>query len=217
MWGLKMLSSSEKLTLTEACKRYTTSRTQDCLEYLEARGIPREVADTFLLGTCTEPMAGHEHVEGLLSIPYRTPTGIVGCKFRRIDGGTPKYMGVTGQKTGMFNVVDLHTDSDIIAICEGELDTIILSGVVGIPAVGVPGVSTWKAHFPKLFEPYRKVFIFADNDVKEDGSNPGLALAKRVKEDVERAVIIHLPEGCDVTDVFLREGAEWFTSKVEVL
>lgn len=212
-----MLSVSEKRTLTEACERYTTSRTQACSDYLAARGIPAEVADSFNLGTCNEPIAGHEHVVNLLSIPYRTPTGIVGCKFRHIDETTPKYMGVTGQKTGMFNVVDLHVDSDIIAICEGELDTVVLSGVVGIPAIGIPGVSTWKPWFPKLFEPYRKVFVFADNDVKADGSNPGLALAKRIKEDVERATIVHLPEGQDVTDVFLDQGADWFVGKVEVV
>lgn len=210
-----MLSVSEKHSLTEACQRYSDNRSVDCLEYLAARGIPEEVADTFLLGTVTEPIAGHEHVEGLLSIPYRTPTGIVGCKFRHIDDTQPKYMGVTGQKTGMFNVVDLHKDTDVIAICEGELDTVVLSGIVGVPAVGVPGVGTWKAWFPKLFEPFRKVYIFADNDVREDGSNPGMALAKRIKEEVERAVVVHLPSNHDVTDVFLKEGSEWFLSKME--
>lgn len=212
-----MLSVSEKKTLTEACERYTTGRTQDCSEYLAARGIPIEVADFFNLGTCNDPIAGHEHVVDLLSIPYRTPTGIVGCKFRHLDGTVPKYMGVTGQKTGMFNVVDLHADTDIIAICEGELDTVVLSGVVGIPAVGIPGVSTWKPWFPKLFEPFQRVFIFADNDVKADGSNPGLALGKKIKEEVERSTIVHLPEGMDVTDVFLAHGADWFRSKVEVV
>lgn len=212
-----MLSDSEKRTLTEACERYTAARTPACSAYLEARGIPQEVADSFNLGTCHDPIAGHEHVDGLLSIPYRTPTGIVGCKFRHIDETIPKYMGVTGQKTGMFNVVDLHADTNIIAICEGELDTIVLSGVVGIPAVGIPGVSTWKPWFPKLFEPYQKIFIFADNDVKADGSNPGLALGKKIKEEVERSVIVHLPENMDVTDVYLSEGADWFRSKVEVL
>lgn len=154
-------------------------------------------------------------MDGLLSIPYRTPTGIVGCKFRHMDGTVPKYMGVTGQKTGMFNVVDLHIDSDVIAICEGELDTVVLSGLVGVPTVGIPGVGTWKPHFPKLFEPYRKVFIFADNDVREDGSNPGMALAKRIKEDVQHAVVVHLPSNMDVNDVFLKEGSEWFLTKMD--
>lgn len=210
-----MLSSTEKHSLTEACQRYSDNRSAACSEYLAGRGITPEVADTFLLGSVSDPLTGHEHVDGLLSIPYRTPTGVIGCKFRHMDGTTPKYMGVTGQKTGMYNVVDLHIDTDVIAICEGELDTVIMSGVVGVPAVGIPGVGTWKAWFPKLFEPFRKVYIFADNDVREDGSNPGLALAKRIKEEVERAVVVHLPSGADVNSLFLEEGSEWFLSKVE--
>ena len=41
-----------------------------------------------------------------------------------------------------------------MAICEGELDTIIASSVLGIPAVGVPGVAAWKPHFTKMFAGY---------------------------------------------------------------
>ena len=210
-----MLSNLEKHTLTEAAQRYSANRSAACLEYLLDRGIPESVQDTFLLGQCSDPIAGHEHVVGLLSIPYRTPTGVVGCKFRHIDGTTPKYMGVTGQKTGMYNVVDLHLDTDIIAICEGELDTIILSGVVGIPAVGIPGVSTWKPWFSKLFEPFKRVLIFADNDVKQDGSNPGMQLAKKIRDEVERSVVVHLPEGHDVNSVYLDSGGDWFLEKVD--
>ena len=127
----------------------------------------------------------------------------------------PKYMGVTGQKTGMYNVVDLHTDTETIAICEGELDTVILSGVLGIPAVGIPGVSTWKPWFSKLFEPFRRILIFADNDVKQDGSNPGMQLAKKIRDEVERSVVVHLPEGHDVNSVYLDSGGDWFLEKVD--
>jgi DNA primase len=109
----------------------------------------------------------------------------------------------------MFNVVDLHTNSRIIAICEGELDTLIMSALVGVPAVGVAGVSQWKPHFPKMFEGFDRVVIFADNDIKEDGRNPGMELAKRIKEDIDDAVVIQLPDNKDVNQVFLEEGKEW--------
>jgi len=150
----------------------------------------------------------------MISIPYRTPAGIVGLKFRRIDDGTPKYLWPTGQKVGLFNVVDLHRSSDTIAICEGELDTIVLSGLVGIPAVGVAGVSQWKPWFPKLFESYSRILILADNDVKEDGRNPGQELAKRIKEDLNSAIIVGLDANLDVNDTYLTYGAEWFHEKV---
>jgi hypothetical protein len=45
-----------------------------------------------------DPIAGHELGEGMLSIPYITPAGVVGIKFRRLDEGTPKYLWPTGQK-----------------------------------------------------------------------------------------------------------------------
>ena len=161
-----------------------------------------------------EPSAGHEHALGRLSIPYITPAGVVGIKFRTIDGGTPKYLWPTGQKIGLFNVTDLHKFSDTIAICEGEIDTIILSGVVGIPAVGVAGVSQWKPWFPKLFESYGRILIFADNDVKEDGRNPGQELAKRIKEDLPAAIIVGLPGNQDVNDLYLAHGKDWFDERL---
>ena len=162
-----MLNSEQRKSLTESAQRYHNALTPQAVSYLRGRGITKEVADTFLLGSVEAPSAGHEHSVGRLSIPYRTPAGVVGLKFRSIDDSVPKYLYPTGQKVGLFNVVDLHVYSDIIAICEGEIDTIIISGLVGIPTVGVAGVSQWKEHFPKLFESYKNILIFADNDIKE--------------------------------------------------
>ena len=209
-----MLNAEQRKLLTETAERYCKSISQQALSYLLARGITKEVADTYLLGSVTDPSAGHELAEGMLSIPYLTPAGVVGIKFRRLDDGTPKYLWPTGQKVGLFNVNDLHKHSDTIAICEGEIDTIVLSGMVGIPAVGVAGVSQWKPWFPKLFEAYSKVLIFADNDVKEDGRNPGQELAKRIKEDIDKAIVIGLPANEDVNDVLLAYGKGWFEDRL---
>jgi DNA primase len=204
-----MLSLELKQSLTETAHRYQAALNVETVSYLRERGITKEAAVTFHLGTVDDPAPGHEHAIGCLSIPYRTPSGVVGIKFRRVDGGTPKYIWPTGQKVGMFNVVDLHVGSNVIAICEGELDTLVMSALVGIPAVGVAGVSHWKPHFPKMFEGFDRVVIFADNDIKEDGRNPGMELAKRIKEDLEDAVVIQLPDNKDVNQVYLEDGKEW--------
>ena len=209
-----MLKEKQKQLLTETAERYAKSLTPEAASYLRGRGLTKEVADTFLLGSVSEPSAGHELAVGMLSIPYLTPSGVVGLKFRRIDGGTPKYIWPTGQKVGLFNVNDLHMPSDVIAICEGEIDTIILSGIVGIPAVGVAGVSQWKPHFPKLFEPYSRILVMADNDVKEDGKNPGQELARRIKEDLQHAEVIILPDNQDINDVYLTYGSDWFRERL---
>lgn len=204
-----MLSQEQKKLLTETAQRYHEALDAETASYLKGRGITKEAAATFLLGTVHDPAPGHEHAVGCLAIPYRTPTGVVGIKFRRVDGGTPKYLWPTGQKVGMFNVVDLHAGSNTIAICEGELDTLVMSALVDIPAIGIAGVSQWKPHFQKMLEGFDRVIIFADNDLKEDGRNPGMELAKRIKEDVEKAVVISLPENKDVNQVFLEDGAGW--------
>jgi DNA primase len=210
-----MLSAEQKQLLTETAAKYHETINAETVSYLRSRGISKEVAVTFLLGTVNNPAPGHEHAEGCLSIPYITPTGVVGIKFRKIDGGQPKYIWPTGQKIGMFNVKDLIIDTDTMCICEGEVDTMVLSGLCGIPAVGVAGVTQWKEHFPIMFEGYKRIFVFADNDVKEDGRNPGMELAKRIKEDLNNAVVVNLPENKDVNDVFLREGADWFKEKIK--
>lgn len=210
-----MLSLEQKTLLTETVARYYETLNAETASYLKSRGISKEVAATFLLGTVTDPAPGHEHAVGALSIPYLTKAGAVGVKFRKIDGGQPKYIWPTGQKIGMFNVNDLTLDTETMCICEGELDTIILSGMCGIPAVGVAGVTQWKDWFPMMLEGYKRVFVFADNDVKEDGRNPGMELAKRIKEDLNGAVVVNLPENKDVNDVFLREGADWFKDKIK--
>lgn len=210
-----MLSLEQKKSLTETAVRYHGVTDARTVSYLQSRGITKDVADTFLLGTVSDPAPGHEHAVGALSIPYDTVSGVVGIKFRKVDGSNPKYIWPTGQKIGMYNVRDLVVDTETIAICEGEIDTIVLSGLCGIPAVGIAGVTQWRDWFPMMFEGYKRVFVFADNDLKEDGRNPGMELAKRIKEDVERAVVVQLPENKDVNDVYLTEGADWFKEKIQ--
>jgi len=209
-----VLNEKQRTLLTDAANRYSESLSEQAKDYLKDRGLTEDAIQEFLLGSVVDPIAGHELATGMISIPYRTPAGVVGMKFRRMDDGTPKYLWPTGQKVGLFNVVDLHKPSDTIAICEGEIDTIVLSGVVGIPSVGVAGVSQWKPWFPKLFESYSRILIFADNDVKEDGRNPGQELAKRIKEDLDRAEIIHLPDNTDVNEVMLQYGNDWFMDRL---
>jgi DNA primase len=204
-----MASNVQSKSLLEAAQRYAQAITPLALGVLAERGISEEVAARFQLGTITEPMNGHESYEGWISIPYITASGsCVGFKFRRTDEGKPKYGSPTGQKSHLYNVCDITIDSPRVVVCEGELDTVITSGVLGIPAVGVPGVAAWKPHFPKLFAGYETIYVVGDNDVKEDGSNPGAEFAKRVANEVMNSVIVTLPAGMDINDYYLAHGAD---------
>jgi DNA primase len=204
-----MASNVQSRLLQEAAIQYAQEISPEALAALAERGISEEVAARYSLGTVNPPINGHESYQGWISIPYITANGdCVGFKFRRTDDGKPKYGGPTGQKSHLYNVSDLLIDSRHIVVCEGELDTVIVSGVLGIPAVGVPGVAAWKSHFPKLFAGYDTIYVVGDNDIKEDGSNPGAEFSKRVASEVINSVIVQLPAGMDVNDYYLAHGVD---------
>ena len=204
-----MASNAQSKLLLEAAQRYAQQISPEAIVALSERGISEEVAALYSLGTVADPMNGHELHEGWISIPYLTAMNhCVGFKFRRLDDAKPKYGSPTGQKAHLYNVVDTTILSKHIVVCEGELDTVIVSGVLGIPAVGVPGVQAWKPHFAKLLSGYDTVYIVGDNDVKEDGSNPGADFSKRVSQEVLNGQIVHLPAGMDINDYYLAYGAE---------
>jgi DNA primase len=193
----------------EAALRYAQEITPEALIVLDERGISETVAARFQLGSVVDPINGHELHDGWLSIPYITAGNTcVGFKFRRLDDGKPKYGSPTGQKAHLYNVVDVLPLSPYIVICEGELDAVVTSGMLDIPAVGVPGVQAWKPHFHKLFTGYETVFVVGDNDIKEDGSNPGADFAKRVANEILNSQIVTLPPGMDINDYYLAHGAD---------
>ena len=203
-----MASNVQSKLLLEAAQRYAQAISPEALVVLDARGISEVTASRFQIGTITDPINGHEMYEGWISIPYITASGsCVGFKFRRLDEGKPKYGSPTGQKAHLYNVSDVTIMKPYIVVCEGELDTIIVSGELGIPAVGVPGVAAWKPHFPKLFSGYETVYVVGDNDVKEDGSNPGAEFSKRVANEVMNSTIVTLPPNMDINDYYLVHGA----------
>jgi hypothetical protein len=72
-------------------------------DYLASRGLSVEEVQRFHLGVVEHPLPGHEGYTGRLAIPYVTPSGVVDIRFRTMSGGDPKYMGMPGAKTTMFN------------------------------------------------------------------------------------------------------------------
>jgi DNA primase len=204
-----MQQSEQQKSLLEVVTRYSQALSEEAVGYLEGRGISRDVAEQFSLGTVTQPAVGHEQFENWISIPYITAMGVcTSVKFRRLDDGKPKYGQPTGQKLHLYNVSDILADTQKIVVCEGELDTIIMSGILGIAAVGVPGVAAWKPFYSKLFTGFDTVYVIGDNDVKEDGSNPGAEFSKRVASEVVNSQIVQLPPGMDITDYYLEYGSE---------
>jgi len=166
-----------------------------------------EIARLAQLGVVAEPEIGHESFIGRLSIPYITKTGVVDLRFRSLNPAVePKYMGMTGAETKMYNVLDVERAGDFIGVCEGELDTITVSSCVGFFCVGVPGSNSWKKHYTRLLSDFQRVFVFADGD--QAGTEFARSLARELP-----VTIVQLPDGEDVNSAFVKYGAEYIKEK----
>lgn len=83
----------------------------------------------------------------------------------------------------------------------------MLHRVVGVPAVGTWGTN-WFDHYPRMFADFDRVLVIADNDVKEDGSNPGVKHAKKIAATIHHSEIVLPPAGLDASEWVLSVGVE---------
>jgi DNA primase len=198
----------QKELLEKATRKYAES-IYLAEAYLKSRGITMEAARLARLGVVEEPEVGHETFIGRLSIPYVTKTGVVDIRFRALNPAVePKYMGMVGSDTKLYNVLDIERAGNHIGICEGEIDTLTMSTMVGIACVGVPGANSWKKHYTRLLADFERVFVFADGD------QPGKEFAVSLSRELP-VTIIQCPDGADVNSIFVQDGADFFRSKVE--
>jgi DNA primase len=200
-------STSQRESLLRAAKYYH-SALAEAEDYLAERGITMEAADKARLGVVLDPLTGHEQYVNRLAIPYLTKSGVVDIRFRSLGNEEPRYMGLTGATTRLYNVGAFFRASSYICICEGEIDTITLDYVCGIPAVGVPGVNNWKKHYTRLLSDFDKVFLFADGD------NAGYEFSKSLARELSGLVIIQAPEGEDVNSLYKTHGSDYFKEKI---
>jgi DNA primase len=198
---MSRLSKSQRELLAKATENYEKNL-DEVAPYLEGRGITKETALMFRLGFVKNPEAGHEPYLGKLAIPYLTPSGVIDIRFRSLSGDNgPKYLSRPGASTHIFNVAALNTDSDVLVICEGEIDTMIATQV-GFAAVGLPGANNWKPFYSRVLADWEKIMLFCDGD------NAGKEMAKTITRELDNVFPIFMPENCDVNDVYLAEGAE---------
>lgn len=200
------LGLSQKLSLLEAAKHYYKNL-GTAEEYLTKRGITSEAARIFRLGVVVDPLPGHENYKDRLVIPYGTKTGIVDLRFRAMNHAEPKYLGLPGASTHLYNVTSVFDATDWIAICEGEIDTITLD-MLGFPVLGVPGANNWKKHYSRILQDFDKVYVFADGD--QAGADFGRNLAR----EMNNVIVIQMPEGEDVNSMYLTKGKDYFLERI---
>lgn len=213
----KLPSQKRKESLGQAAGKYA-AHGNAAAEYLAGRGITDAIAGDWQLGVVTDPLPGHERMAGWLSIPYLSPAGVLDIKYRCIqdhdhqENGHPKYLGETGSTARLFGVNSLGIDSPILALCEGEMDTIICTSVVGIPAVGVSGANKWQPWWAYCLEGYDEVVVLQHGD--ENGA--GEKLSKVASSALYNARIVPLPLGEDVNSFVVKHGPEALRERIGI-
>lgn len=201
------LSSSHRQFLLQATHQYA-SQIHLATEYLATRNLSVEEAQRFHLGVVKDALPGHEQYTGRLAIPYITPSGVVDIRFRAIGNADPKYMGMPGAKTSMFNAQVVLTASDYICVTEGEIDCITVSVKTNHPAIGIPGANNWKPFYSKILDDFDTVIVLADGDTA------GMDFGKKVSRELGNVNIVQMPEGHDVNSIVMLEGAEFINERI---
>ena len=201
------LSSSQKNFLLQATQRYA-AKIELAEEYLLSRQLSVEEAKVFHLGVVEDPLPGHEAYIGRLAIPYITPSGVVDIRFRGINNEDPKYMGLVGAKTTMFNTQACFVADKYICVTEGEFDCIMMSVKTLHPTIGIPGANNWKPHYAKILDDFDTVIVLADGDAA------GLEFGKKISRELGNVNIVSMPEGEDVNSMMIKKGSGWIDERI---
>lgn len=207
--------SKEQRALLESTASQYASHLHGAVEWLEGRGIDPDHARFEGLGVVVDPPAVHEQYAGRIAIPYITEFGPVGFSFRCMEdhvckeNGHGKYLKPKGQEDTLYGVRSFDDATDWIAVCEGELDSLILRQI-GLPAVSIAGAEVWKDHWPNVFEDLSRIYVFADADKAGEG------LFQRLRDKLSMPVIkVKLPTGEDVNSTYLKYGADAILKRIK--
>lgn len=199
---LRPLSGQVLTDYQEATQTFMTAFSgSPAQEYVQGRGISEKAVAALRLGYVpADGIEGWEKFSGRLAVPYLNMNKqVTGFKFRSLDPESDaKYLALDGWDTTLYNIQALNTTRDYIALCEGEADVWSFT-TLGIPAVGVPGVSNFKPHHKRILDGFR--ILFWPHDDKA-----GRQFAKELKNDLPDVVMCQIPGGMNDVNDSLRAG-----------
>lgn len=180
-------------------------------DYFDAHALESLTLEKYQIGCVVNAAPQDKRFAGMLVIPYLTAHGVKALKFRCMEdhdhtthGG--KYGVPAGQTARIYNPVAYFDAFNQIGICEGEVDAIVATEVIGIPTIGIPGVEMWKGHVSQwkhTLKDYNEVIVFSDGD------EAGRRMARQIQEDLgTRALIAQCDGGEDLSSMVAKGGAE---------
>jgi DNA-binding transcriptional ArsR family regulator len=144
---------------------------------------------------------------GGIEIPYKDRNGnLVGEKYREAGRRFRWRQGSTPILYGLWRWSEWQ-DTDTVYLCEGETDTLTLWHA-GLPALGIPSASTWRAEWWREVEGFARIVVIPDNDTA--GAGLVQRLAQTCPESIqERVQVLRLPEGVkDANELWLQVDAD---------
>lgn len=173
-------------------------------QWFEERGISHSG-----LGMVKRPINGHEPYEGMLSIPYVSPSGeLVGMRFRCMrnhdceEAGHTRYSTPTGTRLRLYNTAAIieHASANTILLTNDELVAIMLSNVCGTNSIGAVAAPDghWETYYPRVFEDFERVIVVTNS------SKEGRVFAHIASEAIQAAVPV-VTHG-DLLDTYKTDG-----------
>jgi hypothetical protein len=183
------------------------------MDYWQAEGITTEAVERWKLGYCpTFPVANQP--EPTATIPYFEAGQLVNLRHRLLHpNGHGKYRPeLAGLPNRPFNL-NVLTNEDVpfwlldpghYLVVEGEKKAIVLTEL-GLPTVGLPGVSSWQTEWSEEFKLAELVYVVLDDQQAETQVQ-----ARRIARDLAgigvKVVAVTTP--CKPDDFFVRYGGQ---------
>ena len=191
----------------------------DCLEYLNSRGISKETAEKAGLKFTKQYIGSIKKEVSCLVFPYQNNNG--GYQFAKVRSFPDKGFSSFGKADKFYNVENINKDEDII-ICEGEMDCLSFMEVGYTNSISIPHGAVMKVVDGKIdprednkfkfiwnskekLDTCKKIIIAMDND--QAGQAMEEEIARRVGKD--KCFKIVYPKDCkDANEILTKHGID---------
>lgn len=147
----------------------------------------------------------------VLLIPIYDASGKI-CTLEAINPDGEKDYLKGGRKRGCFHPLGKISGASRVLIGEGLATVAAVHGVDGAPAVAAmdAGNLSAVARVVRKMAPDAEIILLSDNDIKLDGTNPGLKVATEAAQAVGGYVAVPELDGqkCDFWDVWHERGPD---------
>jgi len=172
-------------------------------ELAQAKGLPEDFLRA--LGLTEGWVGSAQNREPCVDVPYMDIDGqVVAVRKRLTLQGDKRFSWRGGDKTLLYGLPRLEEaqEAGFVILVEGESDCWSL-WYADLPALGVPGASTWRTDWARELRGIEAVYVWCEPDTG------GARLVERVAQDIPSLRVIRAPtEAKDPNDLWLHLGRD---------